>query len=53
MSRKTLILFGMVIGSLAGGYVVTLFGAHSISFASVIGSAVGGLAGIWVAFRMS
>ncbi len=51
MSRKTMIMIGMVIGSLLGGYVPTLFGAHGFSFSSLLGSAAGGFLGIFLAFR--
>ena len=53
MSRKTVIIIGMIVGSTAGGYVVTLFGAGAISFASLLGSTVGGLLGIWIAFKLT
>jgi hypothetical protein len=51
MSRKSMIMLGLVIGSMAGGYVPTLLGADSISFASLWGSTAGGILGIWLAFR--
>ena len=51
MSRKKYIMIGMVIGSVAGGYAPTLFGADSIS-ASLIGSAIGGFLGIWGAYNL-
>ena len=41
----------MVIGGIAGGYAPMVFGADSI-FASLIGSAIGGFLGIWVASRL-
>jgi uncharacterized membrane protein YeaQ/YmgE (transglycosylase-associated protein family) len=53
MSRKTIIIIGMIGGSFAGAYAVTLFGAESISFSSFLGSTVGGILGIWVAFKFS
>lgn len=53
MSRKAIIMWGMVIGSFAGGALPALFGAGAISFASLVGSLVGGLAGIWIAFKLS
>jgi uncharacterized membrane protein YeaQ/YmgE (transglycosylase-associated protein family) len=53
MSRKTTIMIAMVIGSIAGGYIATLFGAHSLSLSSLLGSTVGGLLGIWVGFKIS
>jgi hypothetical protein len=36
-------MFAMVIGSCAGGYAATMFGADAILFASLIGSSVGGV----------
>jgi len=51
MSNKSIIFIGMVIGSFIGGYIMTLFGCHAISFASLAGSSVGGLAGIWIAWK--
>lgn len=53
MSRKKIIMLGMLVGSLAGGYAVTLFGASGFGFASLFGSTVGAVLGIWVAFRMT
>jgi hypothetical protein len=53
MSTKKVIFIGMTIGSIAGGYISTLFGAGSISFASLIGSSIGGLVGIWVGFKLT
>ena len=50
MSRKSFIMIGMVIGSVAGGYAPILLGADSVS-ASLAGSAIGGLLGIWGAFK--
>jgi len=51
MSRKSIVMMGMIIGSCAGGYAATLFGAGVISFASLLGSTAGGILGIWVAFK--
>jgi phage tail tape-measure protein len=53
MSRKTIIMIGMAIGSYAGAYVTTLFGASMFSFTALIGSAIGGFAGIWIAFKLT
>ncbi|MDD5673185.1 MAG: hypothetical protein PHC61_03395 [Chitinivibrionales bacterium] len=53
MSRKTIIIIGMVVGSCLGGYCTTLLGAGAISFWSLIGSSVGGLLGIYIAFKLS
>ncbi|MBN1982447.1 MAG: hypothetical protein JW795_13020 [Chitinivibrionales bacterium] len=53
MSRKKIIMLGMVVGSIAGGYVPTLFHASSLSFASLIGGTIGALVGIYIAFKIS
>ncbi|MGA2508077.1 MAG: hypothetical protein ABSF80_11455 [Chitinispirillaceae bacterium] len=53
MSRKSIIMMGMVLGSCTGGYAVTLLGADAISFPSLLGSTAGGLLGIWIAVRFS
>jgi hypothetical protein len=53
MSSKTLIWIGAAIGGFIGGYVPTLFGAGDISFSAIIGSMVGGLIGIWGAYKLT
>jgi hypothetical protein len=51
MSRKSFIMIAMVIGSTAGGYIPIMFGSDSIAD-SLAGSTVGGLLGIWGAFKL-
>lgn len=53
MSTKTVIMIGLVVGSTIGGYVPVLFGASIFSFASMAGSTVGALAGIYVGYQIS
>jgi hypothetical protein len=53
MSRKAIIIMGMIGGSFAGGYVATLFGFEAISFSSFLVSTAGGIFGIWIAFKVS
>jgi uncharacterized membrane protein YeaQ/YmgE (transglycosylase-associated protein family) len=43
----------MIGGSFAGGYLATLLGVEAISFSSFLGSTVGGILGIWIAFMVS
>jgi hypothetical protein len=43
----------MIIGSIAGGFVPTIFGAGAFSFSSLLGSVVGGILGIWITFKIS
>ena len=52
MSRKTLIWIGLILGSTGGGYLPTLWGGELISFWSVILSALGGIVGIWLGYRL-
>jgi len=51
MSRKSFIMIGMTIGSIAGGYAPILLGADSI-FVSLVGSFIGGFLGIWGGFKL-
>jgi hypothetical protein len=53
MSRKTIIIIGMIIGSYCGGYLTTLFGADAISLWSLTGSTAGGLIGIYISFKLT
>jgi hypothetical protein len=52
MDRRVLWMC-IAVGSTVGGLVPTLFGQGSFSIASLLGSAVGGIAGIWVAMRVA
>jgi hypothetical protein len=51
MSRKSIIMAGAVLGSWGGGYLAVVLGAGAISFASLLLGTLGGLAGIWIAYR--
>jgi hypothetical protein len=42
----------MVCGSIVGSLIPACFGAEWFSLSSIIGGLVGGLAGIYVAFRL-
>jgi hypothetical protein len=53
MSRKSIIMLGMIVGSCVGGYATTLFGSGMLSFTSLIGSTIGGILGIWIAFKIT
>ena len=43
----------MIAGSVIGGFVATLFGADAISFASLLASTIGGILGIYGAYKIS
>lgn len=50
---KTLVMIGMFIGSLIGGYLPVLFGASLLSFSSILGNGIGALVGIWLGYKIS
>lgn len=50
---KKLVWIGMLIGSSIGGFIPTLWGAGFLSFSSIILTAVGGMIGIWVGYKLS
>ena len=52
MSRKKLILLGMAVGSVAGGYLPALFGLDDF-MVSLLGSFFGGIIGIWMGYKFS
>jgi hypothetical protein len=52
VSREKLILFGMIAGSIAGGYAPSLFGVDGL-ITSLMGGTAGGILGIWIACRLS
>ena len=52
MDRRVLWMC-IAVGSTVGGLVPSLFGQGSFSIASMLGSVVGGIAGIWLAMRVA
>jgi hypothetical protein len=52
MSRKKLIMLGMFVGSIAGGYLPALFGFDGLII-SLLGSSIGGIMGIWIGYKFS
>lgn len=53
MPSKAFVTLLMIIGSTIGGLVPLLFGAGMLSYSSVIGSGIGGLLGIYLAFKLA
>ena len=47
-----MIILGMVIGSMAGGYAPTLLGSDTFSVASLLGSTAGGILGLWLVYKL-
>jgi hypothetical protein len=50
--NKKLIFLGLIIGSTIGGYLPVIFGLSAFSMTSVICGAIGGILGIWLAFKL-
>jgi predicted MFS family arabinose efflux permease len=51
MSRKS-VYVGMTVGSTIGGFVPALWHASLFSMSAIVMSMVGGIAGIWIAYRL-
>jgi hypothetical protein len=49
---KKFIMLGMVVGSLVGSYIPSIWGGSVFSMSSIFFAAVGGLAGIWVSYKI-
>jgi uncharacterized membrane protein YeaQ/YmgE (transglycosylase-associated protein family) len=47
------IWFGVLIGSVVGGFIPDLWGAGLFSYSSVLLSAIGAFAGLWLGYKMS
>jgi hypothetical protein len=50
---KRIIYIGMIIGSVAGGYLPLLWGAGVFSVSSILCGGLGGILGIWAAWRLT
>lgn len=53
MSPKKLIWLGFFIGSTVGNYLPTFWGDDMLSISGIALSAVGGIVGIWLGYRIS
>lgn len=51
--NKKLITAGVIVGGTVGSYLPVLFGAGQLSGWSILGSLIGGLAGIWAGVKLS
>lgn len=52
-SSRKLIWLGLFVGSGIGGYIPALWGQGLFSMSSVLLSALGGIVGIWLGFKIS
>ncbi|MCL4363620.1 hypothetical protein M1328_00065 [Patescibacteria group bacterium] len=53
MSQKTAVMTGMIVGSIIGSYLPTLWGAGIFSYWSLFTSTVGGFLGIYIGYKLS
>ncbi|MEO5988233.1 MAG: hypothetical protein ABIR01_04935 [Candidatus Eisenbacteria bacterium] len=53
MDSKRFILFGATVGSIIGSVVPSLWHASMFSWSSVLLTALGGFAGIWVTYKLT
>lgn len=53
MPSKFLILVGMTVGSIIGGYIPILFGVDMFSYFSVLTSGIGALLGIFIGYKLN
>lgn len=53
MYAKKYIMIGLILGSIVGGYIPTLFGAGFLSMSSLLGNMLGGIAGIVLGYKAS
>jgi len=52
MSTKMFVWLGVVIGSVIGGYVPTLFGHSFLSLSAILGNGIGSVIGIFVGLKI-
>lgn len=50
---KRVLWLCLAVGSTVGGLLPEAWGASAFGLASLVGSAVGGIAGVWAALRIS
>ena len=49
---KKFTMTGMVIGSLVGGYIPSIWGDGSFSMSSLLFAVIGGVIGIWAGYKI-
>lgn len=50
---KQMIWLGMIVGSIIGGFIPSLWGAGMLSFSSILLSGVGAAFGIYAAYKVT
>jgi uncharacterized membrane protein YeaQ/YmgE (transglycosylase-associated protein family) len=52
VTPKILIYIFLTIGSIAGGWIPTLWGAGALSMQSFLGGFIGAIMGIWAGYKL-
>ncbi len=52
MSKKTMVWIGLFVGSTIGGMVPSLWGDNFLTYSSVLLTALGGIVGIYIGFKL-
>lgn len=52
-AMKSVLMAGVLLGSVIGGGIPSLFGAGLFSMWGVVGSTVGAILGLWIAYRFA
>ena len=50
---KLMVITGMIVGSIAGGYLPLLWGGSVLSVASILTGAVGAFAGMYFGYKLA
>ena len=53
MQTRSIMWITVAIGSTLGGLIPELWGASFLSFSSLLFSALGGIAGVWVGYNVT
>jgi len=50
---RTLVIFGMLVGSTVGSYVPMIWGGSLLSVSSILFGGIGGILGIWAGYKLA
>lgn len=47
-----MVILGMIVGSIIGGYLPSFFGINMFSYTSVVISGIGAILGVWIGYKL-